>query len=366
MKIPLIDLVAQYRTIRDEIDRAIRDVLERGNFVLGENVAAFEEGMAAYLGVGYAIGVASGTDALVLTLRACGIGPGDEVVVPCYTFFATAEAVSHCGARPVFVDIDPKTYCLDVSQVASRITGRTKAIIPVHLFGHPADMDPIMDLARGRGIRVIEDNAQALGAEYGGRKTGSIGDAGCLSFFPSKNLGGYGDGGMVVTTDLTLAEAVRKLRNHGWRRKYFPETVGWNSRLDEIQAAILRVKLRYLDAWNTRRRGIAVTYSALLGDSSVVLPWEAPHVKHVYHLYLLRVKERDIVQAHLRSLDIASAIYYPVPLHLVDPYRPLGFQHGDFPHSEQAAQETLAIPLYPEMKDDQIEAVASAVREALG
>ena len=366
MKIPLIDLVAQYRTIRDEIDRAIREVLDGGNFVLGVNVAAFEEEMAAYLGVGYAIGVASGTDALRLTLQAYGIGPGDEVIVPGYTFFATAESVSHCGATPVFVDIDPKTYCLDVSQVANRITGRTKAIVPVHLFGHPADMDPIMDLARGRGIRVIEDNAQALGAEYGGRKTGSIGDAGCLSFFPSKNLGGYGDGGMVVTSDLTLAEAVRKLRNHGWRRKYFPETVGWNSRLDEIQAAILRVKLRYLDAWNTRRREIAVTYLSLLGDSGVVLPWEAPHAKHVYHLYLLRVKERDVVHAHLRSLDIASAIYYPVPLHLVDPYCPLGFHAGDFPHAEQAAQETLAIPLYPEMKDDQIEAVASAVREALG
>ena len=365
MKIPLIDLVAQYRGIREEIDEAIRGVLESGTFILGPNVAAFEEGMAAYLGVGYAIGVASGTDTLRLTLQAYGIGPGDEVIVPCYTFFATAEAVSHCGATPVFVDIDPKTYCLDVSQVAGRITGRTKAIIPVHLFGHPADMNPIMDLARGRGIRVIEDNAQALGAEYRGRKTGALGEAGCLSFFPSKNLGGYGDGGMVVTNDAALAEAVRKLRTHGWRTKYHPEMLGWNSRLDELQAAILLVKLRHLDTWTERRRHIAASYRALLGESEVGLPWEVPGAKHVYHLYIIRVRERKAIQEHLKSLGIASGVYYPLPLHLLEPYRYLDYKHGAFPEASRAAQETLAIPLYPEMSKDQVDNVASGVLEAL-
>lgn len=365
MKIPLIDLVAQYRSIQEEIDQAIRDVLESGVFILGPKVAAFEEEVATYLGVRYAVGVASGTDALLLTLRAYGIGPGDEVIVPAYTFFATAEAVSQVGAKPVFIDIDPKTYCLDVAQLEARITPRTKAIIPVHLYGHPADMDPILQLARERGIKVIEDNAQAIGAEYEERKTGSLGDAGCLSFFPSKNLGGYGDGGMVVTDDPLLAETVRKLRTHGWQRKYFPEMLGFNSRLDELQAAILRVKLQYLDSWSQRRREIAERYRVLLADSEVVLPWEAPYAKRVYHLYIIRVKERKAVQEYLRSLGIASGIYYPMPLHYVDPYCHLGYGPGAFPEAERAAQETLAIPLYPEMAEDQIKTVASGVREAV-
>jgi dTDP-4-amino-4,6-dideoxygalactose transaminase len=365
MKIPLVDLVAQYQSIRDEIEQAIRGVLESGVFILGPNVAAFEAEIAAYLGVRYAVGVASGTDALLLTLRAYGVGPGDEVIVPAYTFFATAEVVSQVGATPVFVDIDPRTYCLDVKQLEAKISARTKAIIPVHLYGHPADMAPILELAKKHGLKVIEDNAQALGAEYRGRRTGSLGDAGCLSFFPSKTLGGYGDGGMVVTNDPALAEIVRKLRTHGWRVKYHPEVIGYNSRLDELQAAILRVKLRHLDAWNERRRKIAEQYRALLAGNGIELPWEAPYARHVYHLYVIRVKEREAVQDRLKAMGIASAVYYPKPLHLVEPYRDLGYGRGSFPEAERAAEETLAIPLYPEMTDDQIEAVASAVKDAL-
>jgi dTDP-4-amino-4,6-dideoxygalactose transaminase len=324
-------------------------------------VAAFEREVASYLGVGFAVGVASGTDALLLTLRAYGICPGDEVLVPTYTFFATAEAVSQCGATPVFVDIDPKSYCIDVAQIGSSITPRTKAIIPVHLYGHPTDMAPIIELAREHGLKVIEDNAQALGAEYKGRKTGSLGDAGCLSFFPSKNLGGYGDGGMIVTNDPTLAETVRKLRTHGWRTKYHPEMLGYNSRLDELQEAILRVKLNHLDTWNEQRRLIAARYRVLLADTGVGLPWEAPYVKHVYHLYIVRVKERKTVQEHLKVAGVTSGIYYPLPLHLLDPYRHLGYGHGAFPEAERAADETLCLPIYPEISESQQDTVAKAL-----
>jgi dTDP-4-amino-4,6-dideoxygalactose transaminase len=365
MKIPLLDLVAQYHNIREEIDQSIHEVLESGTFILGPKVAALEEAIASYLGVKHAVGVASGTDALLLTLRAYGVGLGDEVIVPAYSFFATSEAVSQCGATPVFVDIDPQTYCIDIAQIERRITPQTKAIIPVHLYGHPVEMAPLMELAKLRKIKIIEDNAQALGADFHDRKTGSISDVGCLSFFPSKNLGGYGDGGMVVSDDSTLVEAVRKLRTHGWRTKYYPEMFGFNSRLDELQAAILRVKLTFLDTWNGRRRSIAARYRALLSETGVELPWEAPYAKHVYHLYILRVKERKAVQDHLRLSGIASGIYYPLPLHQLEPYRHLGYGPGSFPEAERAAQETLAIPLYPEMTDDHIEGVASRVREAL-
>jgi len=361
MKIPLIDLVAQYRSNREEIDRAIHGVLESGAFILGPNVAAFEREVASYLGVGFAVGVASGTDALLLTLRAYGIGPEDEVIVPAYTFFATAEAVSQCGATPVFVDIDPQTYCIDVSQVEARITPRTKAIIPVHLYGHPADMSTILDIAKRRRLKIVEDNAQAMGAECKGRKTGSLGDAGCLSFFPSKNLGGYGDGGMVVTDDPALDETVRKLRTHGWRTKYHPEMIGFNSRLDELQAVILRVKLKYLDAWNKRRWEIAARYGAVLSGDKIGLPSEAPYAKHVYHLYIVRVKERKALQEHLRALGIASGIYYPLPLHLLEPYRNLRHPSGSFPEAERAADETLSLPLYPEISESQQNTVAKAL-----
>ncbi|MBI4169135.1 MAG: DegT/DnrJ/EryC1/StrS family aminotransferase [Acidobacteria bacterium] len=364
MSIPLVDLVAQYRSIRGEIDHALHAVLESGTFILGPQVKAFEEELAAYLGVRYAVGVASGTDALILTLRACGIGETDEVILPVYTFVATAGAVSQVGATPVFVDVDPRTYCLDAEQVEAAVTPRTRAIIPVHLFGHPADLAPILDVAARRRLRVIEDNAQALGAEYRGRKTGALGDAGCLSFFPSKNLGGYGDGGMVVTNDPMLADTIQKLRTHGGREKYQPEMSGFNSRLDELQAAILRVKLRHLAAWSERRRWIAGTYRTLLADIGAELPQEAPYARHVYHLYVLRTSQRDAVRDHLRSCGIASGVYYPRPLHRLAPYRRLGGGRG-FPHAELAAEETVAIPLYPEMGDDQINAVVSAVRAAV-
>jgi len=365
MKIPLIDLVAQYRSIRGEIDTAISSVLESGTFILGPNVAAFEEEMAAYLGVRHAVGVASGTDALLLALRAFGIGPGDEIVVPAYTFFATAEAVMQAGATPVFVDIDPKTYCLDAAQLEAKITSRTKGMIPVHLYGHPADMEPILEIAKLRELRVIEDNAQAIGAEYKGRKVGTIGDAGCLSFFPSKNLGGYGDGGMVITNDDEVAECLRMMRTHGWRKKYYPERMGYNSRLDELQAAVLRVKLRHLDAWNERRRELARQYAELLSGLGVRLAYEAPYVKHVYHLYVISVQNRDEVQGCLRKQGIDSGVYYPQPLHLARPCWSLGFSEGDFPFAERASCETLAIPLYPEMSDEHLWRVRTAMERAM-
>lgn len=365
MTIPLIDLVAQYRAIQPKIDQAIRQVLESGQFILGPNVAALEEEAAGYLGVKHAVGVASGTDALVLALRALRIGPGDEVIVPAYTFFATAEAVMLVGAKPVFVDIEADTCCLNVRQVAERLTTRTKAVIPVHLYGHPADMTALLDLARSHGLKVIEDNAQAFGAECGGCKTGSLGDVGCLSFFPSKNLGAYGDGGMVVTDDGEVAEGVRMLRTHGWRKRYHPELMGYNSRLDELQAAILRVKLRHVDEWNERRRHLARRYGDQLSGLGLGVPYEAPHARHVYHLYVIRVKERDRVRRCLKDAGIACAVYYPQPLHLTEPCRPLGYPEGSFPEAEQASQEMLAIPLYPEMSEEQLQEVVARLNCAM-
>jgi dTDP-4-amino-4,6-dideoxygalactose transaminase len=362
MNIPLLDLRAQYRVIRPEIEEAIRQVLESGQFILGANVAALEREVAAYLGSKYAVGVGSGTDALVLALRALEIGIGDEVIVPTYTFFATAEAVMLLGATPIFVDIDPKTYCLNVRQVAERITARTKAVIPVHLYGQSADLAPLLDLAGAHGFKVVEDNAQAFGAEYKGHKTGSLSHVGCLSFFPSKNLGAYGDAGMVVTNDVALAERVQMLRTHGWRTKYYPEQMGYNSRLDELQAACLRVKLRYVDVWNDRRRELAHRLSQRLMALGISIPYEAPQAKHVYHLYIVRLKDRVARQRYLNEQGIGSAVYYPVALHLTEPCRVYGYGKGDFPIAELATRETLALPLYPEMTEEQLERVITAVR----
>ncbi|MGH9900475.1 MAG: DegT/DnrJ/EryC1/StrS family aminotransferase [Pyrinomonadaceae bacterium] len=364
MNVPLMDMVAQYRGIEAEVDAAIKGVLEAGHFILGPNVAALEREVAAYLGTGHAVGVASGTDALVLALRALDVGPGDEVIVPAYTFFATAEAVMMVGATPVFVDVEADTYCLDVRQVADQITPRTKAVIPVHLYGHPVDMSPLLELAQDYGLRVVEDNAQAFGAEYDGQKTGALGDVGCLSFFPSKNLGGCGDGGMVVTNDPAVAERVRMLRTHGWRRKYHPEMVGYNSRLDELQAAILRVKLRHVDAWNDLRRRRANYYADALLGTGVEVPYEAAYARHVYHLYMIRVSEREAFERSLRGRGVASALYYPLPLHLLEPCREFGYREGDFPRAEQASRETLAVPLYPEMTEAQADEVVKALVEA--
>jgi dTDP-4-amino-4,6-dideoxygalactose transaminase len=364
MKIELIDLVAQYRTIQPEIDQAIRQVLEGGQFILGPNVGALEQEVANYLGVKHAVGVASGTDALVIALRALGIGPGDEVIVPAYTFFATAEAVALVGATPVFVDIEVDTCCLDVQQVADKVTSRTKAVIPVHLYGHPADMGSLLKVAGDYGLKVIEDNAQAFGAEYDGRKTGSLGDAGCLSFFPSKNLGGFGDGGMVVTNSKAIADRVRMFGSHGWRKKYYPEVIGTNSRLDELQAAILRVKLRHVDRWNERRRDLARQYAERLFGLSLGLPAEHSVAKSVYHLYIVRVKERDKVRRCLQAQGIASAIYYPQPLHLMEPFRN-EYKPGDFPVAAQASEETLALPLYPEMSRQQVQDIVKVIGQTV-
>ena len=363
MNIPLLDLVAQYHTIKDEMDQAVLGVLESGRFILGSEVAAFEREAAGYLGVRHAIGVASGTDALVIALRAVGVEPEDEVIVPTFSFFATAGTVMTVGARPVFVDIHPETYLMDVAAIEAAITPRTKAIIPVHLYGQPADMDEIMAIAEKHGLKVIEDNAQAFGAEYKGKKTAAIGDVGCLSFFPSKNLGGYGDGGMVTTNDDEIAERMRMLRVHGWRKKYFPEILGYNSRLDAMQAAVLRVKLKHLDAWNARRAEIAHEYSKHLDALGLQVPVEAPDRTHVYHLYMVAFDERDAVQQGLKDAGIASEVYYPQPLHLAEPCREFGMGEGQFPVSERCSSRLLALPVYPELTNVQIEDVLATVEE---
>jgi dTDP-4-amino-4,6-dideoxygalactose transaminase len=363
-KIPLLDLVAQYHSIQSEVDSAIRRVMESGLCILGSEVVALEQEVAEYIGVQYAIGVASGTDALILTLRALDIGPGDEVIVPAYTFFATVGAVLHVGAKPVFVDIDSDTYCLNVGKITKTITSRTKAIIPVHLFGHPVDMNSLMQIARIHGLKVVEDNAQAFGAAYNGQRTGSFGDVACLSFFPTKNLAGYGDGGMVVTNDCEIAERIRMLRTHGWKRKYYPELLGYNSRLDSLQAAILRVKLRHVDEWNIRRRQIAEQYSDRLSHLDIVVPYASPDVYHVYHLYVVRVTGRDKLRQTLNDFGIASDVYYPQPPYMAEVCRHLGHRPSDFPVSEQASRELLAVPLYPEVNQEDMDLVVAALKKA--
>ncbi|HXF85987.1 MAG TPA: DegT/DnrJ/EryC1/StrS family aminotransferase [Anaerolineales bacterium] len=361
--IPLVDLTAQYRSIKDEIDAAVASTLASGHFILGPQVVKFEESVASYLGASYAVGLASGTDALVIALRALDIGVGDEVIVPAYTFFATAGAVMSVGAKPVFVDIDSQTYQIDTSKIERAITPKTKAIIPVHLYGHPSEMKPILEIARKHNLKVIEDNAQAFGAEYLGNKTGTLGDIGCLSFFPTKNLGAYGDGGMVVTHDAALAERMRMLRTHGWKKKYYSEEIGYNSRLDALQAAILQAKLPHVEAWNERRRELAKRYSEYLAPLGMTVPVECEWGKHVYHLYIIRTKQRDALQAFLKEKGIASEVYYPLPPHLAIPCRRLGYQEGDFPQAELASRETLALPLYPELTLEQQDQIIEAVRE---
>lgn len=364
--IPLVDLTAQYHSIKAEIDAAVNATLESGHFILGPSVLKLEESIAAYLGVNHAIGLASGTDALVLALRVLNIGAGDEVIIPAYTFFATAGTVISVGAKPVFVDIDPVSYEIDVAQIQDRLTPRTKAIIPVHLYGHPADMDPILKLARLHNLKVIEDNAQAFGATYRDKKTGAIGDIGCLSFFPTKNLGAFGDGGMVVTNDSAVAERMRMLRTHGWKKKYYSEEVGYNSRLDALQAAILQVKFPHVDDWNQKRREIAQRYSEKLAPLGVTVPVECDWGRHVYHLYIIRSARRAELQSFLKQQGIASEVYYPLPPHLSLPCRKLGYQEGDFPNAEQASQETLALPLFPELTAKQQDEVIGAIGEFIG
>jgi len=366
--IPLLDLKAQYLSIKDQIDQAVLGVLDSCRFILGPEMKALEQEIAAYCGARQAIAVANGTDALVMALHACDIGPGDEVITSPFTFFATAETIANVGATPVFVDIDPVTLNIDVDKIEEKITTRTRAILPVHIFGQMVNMDKIMSLAEKYKLKVIEDAAQAIGAEYQGRKAGSIGDAGTFSFFPTKNLGGYGDGGMVITQDDQMAEKIRMLRFHGCKTKYYHEEIGYNSRLDEIQAAILRVKFKYLDEWNTARRNKAEVYDRLfkpLADQGkLILPGKDPKAKAVYHLYVLRSDQRDKISAALDEKKIASAIYYPVPLHLQNAFAYLGYHIGDLPIAEQACSQALAIPCYPELTQEQQEQIAATVYAA--
>jgi dTDP-4-amino-4,6-dideoxygalactose transaminase len=364
--VPMLDLGLQYNSIRTEIKAAIDQVLDSQYFILGPQVKALEEEVARYCGRRFGVGVASGTDALTLALRASGIGLGDEVIVPSFSFIATADCVSLLGATPVFVDIEPETFCIATGQLAQKITARTRAIIPVHLYGQSAAMDDILDIARKHNLLVIEDNAQAIGATYKGRKTGSLGDIGCLSFFPSKNLGACGDAGMIITDSEETARRLRSLRAHGSLKKYFSEEQGWNSRLDEIQAAILRVKLRYLDRWNEGRRSRAARYDTLLqGVRGVKRPTTSACSDHVFHQYTVRVPNRDAVQKQMTACGVASMVYYPVPMHLQPIFEPLGYKRGDLPESERAAEEVLSLPIYAELTNDQIESVVNALGDAV-
>lgn len=365
-QIPILDLSAEIEALWDELNAAIQRVFRSGRFILGPEVEAFEREVAEYLSVKHAIGVNSGTDALVIGLRALGIGPGDEVITTPFTFFATAEAISQVRATPLFVDIDPRTFNIDPGLIEEKITPRTKAILPVHLYGQAADMDPIMSLAGKYGLKVLEDVAQAFGGEYKGRKLGTIGHAGAFSFFPSKNLGAYGDGGLIATDDDRVAEVARMLRAHGARKKYYNEVLGYNSRLDELQAAILRVKLPHVDAWNEARRRVAQTYNELLKDvPGVVIPYEATYAKHVYHQYTVRILDgrRDEVQRRLAEAGIETVVYYPVPLHLLPVYEELGCTLFEV---DRVAREVLSLPIWPRMELDFQQRVAWELRRALG
>src|SRR4029077_12855238 len=359
-----LDLAAQYATIGAEIRTAVERVMASQHFVLGREGAALEEEIAKLCGVAHGVGLASGTDALILALRACGVQAGDEVLLPPFTFVATASAVSALGAKPVFADIRPDTYNIDPSEFERRVTPRTRAIVVVHLYGLAAEMDPILAYAKTRRLPVIEDNAQAIGASYKGRRTGSLGDMACLSFYPTKNLGAYGDAGMVVTNSPELAGRIRTLRNHGQTGKYLSGEPGWNSRLDEMQAAILRVKLRYLSNWQHARQSHGAEYNRLFSQIPGVMPPLAPAgFEHVYHQYTIRVEFRDALQTFLSERKIGSTVYYPYPLHLQPIYKSLGHKLGDFPHAERAAQEVLSLPMYPELRNEQIARVAEAVAE---
>ena len=382
MSVPILDLTRQYETIKPEIDAAVSRVLSSGRFILGPEVEAFEREIAEYVGVKHAIGVASGTDALLLSLKALGIGPGDKVIVPSFTFFATAGVVHNVGATPVFADIDPKTFNLDPASVRRILESSpanptnptnpmnptnsvVKAIIPVHLYGQPADMDEIMEIAKEYNLYVIEDAAQAIGAEYKGRKVGTIGDLGCFSFFPTKNLGAYGDGGMVITNDDKLAERVRILRVHGSKPKYYHHIVGTNSRLDAIQAAILRVKLPHLDEWTAARQKIADIYDALLGNvRGLKTPYHALDRTHIFHQYTIRVLDgrRDELRDYLKEQGIGTQVYYPLPLHLQKCFQDLGYKEGDLPESERASQEVLSLPVFPELTEGEISHVVDKIR----
>lgn len=371
MNVPLLDLRAQHEPLHQEILGTIDRVMKSGEFIMGREVAALEESIAHYCGVRFGVGVSSGTDALLVALMALGVGPGDEVITPPYSFFATAGVVSRLGATPVFVDIDAVTFNIDPAKVEARITSRTRAIVPVHLYGQVADMQPILEIATRAGVPVVEDAAQAIGAEYkDGRRAGSMGALGCLSFFPSKNLGAMGDAGMVVTDDQALADRLRILRVHGGQPKYYHQVIGGNFRLDSIQAAVLNVKFKYLDQWTASRQRNAERYEGLfleLDVRDVALPkavYKADGVRHyhIYNQFVIRSSHRDQLREYLKQNGIATEIYYPVPFHLQKCFASLGHQRGDFPESEKAASETLALPIYPELTEERLRYVAEAIR----
>ncbi|HEX9743262.1 MAG TPA: DegT/DnrJ/EryC1/StrS family aminotransferase [Nitrospiraceae bacterium] len=367
MNVPLLDLKAQYKTIKPEVMAAVEAVCDEQGFILGPRVAEFEQALAKYVGTGHAVGCASGTDAIVLALMAVGVGQGDEVITVPFTFFATAGSISRLGAKPVFVDIKPDTFNMDPGQIEKKTTARTKAIMPVHLFGQCADMKGINEIARRKRVRVIEDAAQAIGSAQDGTRAGALGDAGCLSFFPSKNLGGFGDGGAVTTNDKGLSEAVAMLRVHGSKVKYVHERVGFNSRLDALQAAILRVKLNHLDTWAGGRQRNAGRYERLFRDAGllerITLPKTEKGNVHVYNQFTIRVQKRDELRAHLKDKGVGTEVYYPIPLHLQGCYRELGHQKGSFPVSEKACEEVLALPIYAELTEDQQAHVVSTIKE---
>ncbi len=371
--IPFVNLSEQYLSIKEDIDNAILRVLNSGWFILGQELVSFEEEFANYCNTKYGVGVGSGTEALHLALLACGVGPGDVVITVSNTAVPTVSAIDSANARPTFVDIDPKTYTMDPNKLEEylkkkfsknnpRSTEKPKAIIPVHLFGHPADMDPILEVARRYDLKVIEDACQAHGTEYKGKKVGSIGDVGCFSFYPTKNLGAYGDSGMIVTNDKETAEKLRMLRNYGEERKYYTVLRGFNSRLDEIQAAVLRVKLGHLQGWNETRRNHAGLYNNLLRDSFVIIPVEEDYAKHVFHLYVIRTKDQRKLQEWLKTKEIFTSIHYPAPIHFHPAYKDRGFRRGDLPVSEKYATEILSLPMYPELEEDQIQYICRAIR----
>jgi dTDP-4-amino-4,6-dideoxygalactose transaminase len=375
--VPLLDLKAQHATIRDEVRDAIDRVIESQHFILGPEVEALEREIAEYSECSHGIGVSSGTDALLVALMAIDLKPGDEVITTPYTFFATGGAIARLGGKPVLIDIDPLTYNIDPAHIEAAITSRTRAIMPVHLYGQMADMDPIMGIAERRGLYVIEDAAQAIGSEYKGLRAGSIGHLGCFSFFPSKNLGGVGDGGMVTSNDGELAHRVKLLRNHGYSPKYYNKVVGGNFRLDAIQAAVLRVKLRYLDQWTEARQRNASAYRDLFGEAGltvtldefsagtpgVVLPLESPNVRHIYNQFVIRSHRRDDLLMHLKERQIGTEVYYPVPMHLQECFSELGYGKQDFLESESAADQTLALPIYPELTPEMLASVVDAISE---
>jgi len=363
MEIPFVDLRAQYRQIQNEVDPAVLAVMQRGDFILGGAVVEFERAFAAYCGVAHCVGVDSGYSALELIVRAYDIGPGDEVITAANTFIATTLAISNAGATPVLVDCDPETYNIDATKIEAAITPRTKAIMPVHLYGQTADMDAIMAIARKHDLYVFEDAAQASGARYKGRRAGSLGHAAGFSFYPGKNLGAYGDGGAVTTNDPEIAEKIRLLRNIGQKVKYFHEVKGFNNRLDTMQAAVLGVKLPHLDGWNASRRRAAATYAELLDGLPIITPTTADYAEHIFHLYVVRVSEREALMEYLKKMGVATGLHYPIPIHLQPAYAELGYRQGDFPITEAYAETIVSLPIFPELDDEKVAYVVEGIRE---